>query len=79
VAVLAAVILVLGRGIAFATVPVREMAQMGETPRVAPLDKLSVAFVVVLSALFLGERVTMGTAAGVALMVAGALVLAQTR
>jgi uncharacterized membrane protein len=38
-----------------------------------------VVFVVVLSALFLGERVTMGTAAGVALMVAGALVLAQTR
>ena len=106
-AVRTTVILVLVWGIAFATVPVREMAQMGrrtvlflvlsglatglswlcyfralqlgEASRVAPLDKLSVIFVVVLSALFLGERVTMGTAAGVALMVAGALVLAQTR
>ena len=106
-AVRTTVILVLVWGIALATVPLREMAQMGrrtvlflvlsgvatglswlcyfralqmgEASRVAPLDKLSVVFVVLLSALFLGERVTMGTAAGVALMVAGALVLAQTR
>lgn len=53
--------------------------QLGEASRVAPLDKLSVVFVVLFSALFLGERVTAGTAAGVALIAAGALLLAQTR
>lgn len=50
--------------------------QMGEASRVAPLDKLSVVFVVVFAALFLGERITPGTGLGVGLIVAGALVLA---
>lgn len=53
--------------------------QSGEASRVAPLDKLSVVFVVLFSALFLGERVTVGAAAGVALIAAGAILLAQTR
>jgi len=50
--------------------------QLGEASRVAPLDKLSVVFVIALAALFLRERVTWQQAAGGALIVAGSLVLA---
>lgn len=103
-AVRTTVILVVAWGIVLATVPLREVSQigrrtlvflvlsglatglswlcyfralqLGEASRVAPLDKLSVVFVVLFAALFLGERLTMGTAAGVALITAGAVVLA---
>lgn len=47
--------------------------QMAPASRVAPLDKLSLAFTVVLAALVLGEQVTWRVGAGTALMVAGAL------
>jgi transporter family protein len=50
--------------------------QLGEASRVAPLDKLSVVFVVVFAALFLGERLTMTGVAGAALIAIGALLLA---
>ncbi len=50
--------------------------QLGEASRVAPLDKLSVVFVIVIAALFLRERVTWQQAAGAALIVAGSLVIA---
>lgn len=50
--------------------------QLGEASRVAPLDKLSVVFVVVFAAVFLGERLTAASVAGVALIAAGAIVLA---
>lgn len=50
--------------------------QLGPASRVAPLDKLSVVFVVGFATLFLGESLTPRTLAGCALMVAGALVLA---
>ena len=50
--------------------------QLGEASRVAPVDKLSVVFVIVLAALFLKERVSWQQAAGGALIVAGSLVLA---
>ena len=50
--------------------------QVGEASRVAPIDKLSVVFVIVLAALFLGERLTWGKGVGVALIVAGALTIA---
>ncbi len=50
--------------------------QLGQASQVAPIDKLSVVFVVVLAALFLGEPMTWRTLGGVALMVVGALVLA---
>jgi transporter family protein len=50
--------------------------QLGEASRVAPVDKLSVAFVILFSALFLGERMTVMRGAGVLLILAGAIVLA---
>jgi transporter family protein len=47
---------------------------LAEASRVAPLDKLSLAFTIVLSALVLKEPVSLRLALGTALMVAGALV-----
>jgi transporter family protein len=50
--------------------------QKGEASRVAPVDKLSVVFAVVLAVLFLGESLTWQHWSGVLLIVAGAVVLA---
>jgi transporter family protein len=50
--------------------------QLGEASRVAPVDKLSVVFVIVLAALFLREPMTAKTVAGATLIAAGAVVLA---
>ena len=50
--------------------------QLGEASRVAPVDKLSVVFVIVLAALFLRERMTWQQAVGGSLIVAGSMVLA---
>jgi bacterial/archaeal transporter family protein len=50
--------------------------QLGEASRVAPIDKLSVAFVILFAALFLGEKLTWVRGAGGLLIVAGAVVLA---
>lgn len=50
--------------------------QLGQASRVAPIDKLSVAFVIVFSALFLGERLTLTRGLGGLLILAGAIVLA---
>jgi len=50
--------------------------QAGPASRVAPIDKLSVALVIVLSALFLGERLTWSKGVGGLLIVAGAIVIA---
>lgn len=50
--------------------------QLGEASRVAPVDKLSVAFVILFSALFLGERLTIMRGLGGLLITAGAIVLA---
>lgn len=47
--------------------------QMAPASRVAPLDKLSLAFTIVLAALVLGEQVTWRVALGATLMVAGSL------
>ena len=47
--------------------------QMGPASRVAPVDKLSLAVTLFLAAVFLGERITMRVAGGVALMIVGAL------
>ena len=49
--------------------------QLGEASKVAPIDKLSVVFVVLFAALFLGEIPTARTLLGIALIVAGAVVL----
>jgi transporter family protein len=50
--------------------------QLGEASRVAPVDKLSVVFVIVLAAVFLRERMTWQQAVGGSLIVAGSVVLA---
>jgi transporter family protein len=50
--------------------------QLGEAAKVAPIDKLSVVFVLVFAALFLGETVTWKTALGGTLIATGAVVLA---
>lgn len=50
--------------------------QLGPASRVAPIDKLSVALVIVFGVLFLGERMTWGKALGGSLIVAGAIVIA---
>ena len=50
--------------------------QMGDASKVAPIDKLSVVFVIVFAAIFLGEAMTWKTVVGGALITAGAVVLA---
>lgn len=49
---------------------------LGNASSVAPVDKLSVVFVIVFAAVFLGERITLIKAVGGLLIAAGALVLA---
>ncbi len=50
--------------------------KMGEASKVAPIDKLSVVFVLVFSAMFLGEAITWRTCLGAAMITGGAVVLA---
>ena len=50
--------------------------QVGEASRVAPVDKLSVVFVIVFAGLFLHETLTWQQWAGGALIVTGAIILA---
>ena len=50
--------------------------QLGEASRVAPVDKLSVVFVIAFAALFLREQLTWHQWVGGSLVVAGAVVLA---
>jgi transporter family protein len=42
---------------------------------VAPIDKLSLIFTILLAALFLGEKMTLPIAAGGVLMTVGALII----
>ncbi len=53
--------------------------QLGPASRVAPIDKLSVAFVIAFAAIFLGERLTPAKLLGGLLIVAGAIILAVER
>ncbi|QTF09351.1 EamA family transporter [Brenneria izadpanahii] len=48
----------------------------GNVAQVAPIDKLSVVFAVVLAVLLLGEKISLMAGAGVALISAGALLVA---
>jgi transporter family protein len=50
--------------------------QMAPASWVAPIDKLSVAFVILLAAMFLGEPLSLKVILGGGLVVAGALILA---
>ncbi|QIL78110.1 EamA family transporter [Hymenobacter sp. HDW8] len=49
--------------------------QLGKVSQVAPVDKLSVALAIVLSIVFLGEKLTWQTGVGAALIITGTLVL----
>jgi transporter family protein len=50
--------------------------QLGDASRVAPVDKLSVVFVALIAALFLGERLSGLGWGGVALIAAGSILVA---
>jgi transporter family protein len=50
--------------------------KIGPVSKVAPIDKLSVVFVILFSALALGERISIAKAAGGILIVAGAIIIA---
>jgi len=52
--------------------------QLGQASRVAPVDKLSLVFVIVLSALFLHEPITWKHWTGGGLILFGALLVAST-
>jgi transporter family protein len=49
--------------------------QLGNVSQVAPIDKLSVALTIVLAIIFLDETLTLKTAIGAALIIAGTLVM----
>lgn len=49
--------------------------QLGEVSKVAPVDKLSVALAIVLSVVFLGEKLTWQGGLGAGLIILGTLVL----
>ena len=49
---------------------------LGDASKVAPVDKLSVVFVAILAALFLGEQLSMLGWAGVALIALGSVLVA---
>lgn len=50
--------------------------QLGDASRVAPVDKLSVVFVILLAAFFLKEKMTMQHLLGGVLVISGAVVFA---
>ncbi|MDR0534714.1 MAG: EamA family transporter [Verrucomicrobiales bacterium] len=49
--------------------------QLGDASRVAPVDKLSLVFVLILAALFLKEKLSLQDYCGIALMLGGLLLL----
>jgi transporter family protein len=49
--------------------------QMGKVSQVAPVDKLSVAFAIILSVLILKETLTLKAAIGALLIIAGTIIL----
>jgi transporter family protein len=50
--------------------------QYGQATQVASIDRASVVFVLVFAALFLAEKITLPKAVGVALITAGAIIIA---
>jgi bacterial/archaeal transporter family protein len=50
--------------------------KLGDAARVAPIDKLSVVLVALFAVVFLGERLSAASWAGVALIAAGAMLVA---
>ena len=50
--------------------------QLGPASRVAPVDKLSVVFVIIIAALFLGEQITLKVLFGAVFIAVGAILIA---
>lgn len=50
--------------------------QLGPASKVAPVDKLSVVFAIILALIFLGEKVTLKAAIGMSFVVFGSILLA---
>jgi len=50
--------------------------KFGKVSQVAPIDKLSVVFAVILSILFLGEKISIINGVGVGLIAVGAILVA---
>jgi transporter family protein len=50
--------------------------QYGKASQVAPIDRLSVVFVIVLAATILGEKVSLQAAVGTVLVAIGAIIIA---
>jgi transporter family protein len=53
--------------------------KLGDAAQVAPLDKLSVVLVAIFAVIFLGERLSMRDAAGIALITVGVILVATGR
>ncbi len=50
--------------------------KLGQASKVAPIDRLSVVFVIIFAALFLGEKLTLKVALGTLLIAVGAILIA---
>lgn len=50
--------------------------KLGQAAQVAPIDKLSVVFVAIIAAIFLGEKLSLAAWSGVGLIAAGAIIVA---
>ena len=50
--------------------------KLGQASKVAPIDRLSVIFVIIFAALFLGEKLTTKVALGAVLIAVGAILIA---
>ena len=53
--------------------------QLGTASKVAPIDKLSLVFTIILAGLILGEKITLQTILGALLMVIGTLLITLAR
>lgn len=51
--------------------------QLGDASRIAPIDRLSVLFVIIFGVLFLGEKLTWSVALGGLLVLAGSIIIAR--
>jgi len=49
--------------------------QLGKVSQVAPVDKLSVAFAILLSVIFLGETINVKESAGILMIIAGTFII----
>lgn len=51
--------------------------QLGDASKIAPIDRLSVLFVIVFGVLFLGEKLTWGIAVGGLLVLIGSIIIVR--